>query len=156
MGVDRGVGNTLQSAAVKASVVVRHFVTEGLTGLDFGTGETFVYVSDRNTQLLAASGLHVMAAAKEYGKGRSLFLGALPFDLKNARLLHRALFWVARQEKELKKAYCENPATECAYYPGSGNHVIVNNPNTPQATRFYDISGRASTIKLNPYASVWK
>lgn len=156
MGVDKEVGNTLQSAAVKANIVDTHFITEGLTGIDFGTGETFVYVVDQKTQLLAANGLHVMAAAKEYGKGRSVFFGALPYDLKNSRLLHRAIFWAASQEKELKKIYCDNPATECAYYPSTGKYVIVNNSGRNQTTCFYNANGETATITLKPYASVWK
>ena len=99
-----------------------HFITEDLQArADFGTHETFVYVCDPATQLLAANGLHVLAAAKPYGQGRSVFFGALPYDLTNARLLHRAIFWAAGTEKELKKWFCENPNTDCAFYPKSGN-----------------------------------
>jgi len=150
------VGHTLQSAPVKASVAAEHFITEDLTGsADFGTHETFVYVSDPATQLLAANGLHVMAAAKPYGCGRSVFFGALPFDLTNSRLLHRAIFWAAGMETQLRKWFCDNPVTDCAFYPKSGQVVVVNNSDQPQATSLYDGKGRPRRVTLKPYESRW-
>lgn len=156
LGVDREVGHTLQSAPAAASVVPRHFITLDLTGpADFGTNETFVYVCDPGTQLLAANGLHVLAAAKTFGRGRSVFLGGLPYDLTNARLLHRAIFWAAGQESELRKWFCDHPATDCAFYPKSGLVVVVNHSGQPQVTRLYDGQGRWRRVALKPYQSRW-
>ena len=156
MGVDKEVGSTLQSATIKASVCEKHFITEDLDGkADFGTHETFVYVCDPQTQLLAANGLHVMAAAKPFGKGRSVFFGALPYDLTNARLLHRAIFWAAGREKELKKWFCSNPNTDCAYYPKTRKLVVVNNTNRTQATTVFDGNGKQRKLTLKAYESRW-
>ena len=156
LGVDKEVGHTLQSAPVKAEVVARHFITEDQTGpADFGTHATFVYVSDPATQLLAANGLHVMAAAKDFGIGRSVFLGALPYDLTNSRLLHRAIFWAAGKESHLKRWFCDNPMTDCAYYPKSRQVVVVNNSDKKQTTSFYSGKGRAQKVALKPYESRW-
>lgn len=156
MGVDKEVGATLQSATVRAEVRP-HFITEDLAGAkaDFGTHETFVFVSDPATRLLAANGLHVMAAAKAFGKGRSVFFGALPYDLTNARLLHRAVFWAAGREKSLKKWFCENPLTDCAYYPKTGKLAVANNSDRAQTTAVYDGEGASRTVSLKPYESVW-
>ena len=156
LGVDKEIGHTLQSAPVKASVAPRHFITENLTGpVDFGTNETFVYVCDPATQLLAASGLHVLAAAKPFGRGRAVFFGALPYDLTNARLLHRAIFWSAGKELQLKKWFCDNAVTDCAFYPKSGQAVVVNNSDATQITRLFDGQGRSRRIALKPYQSRW-
>jgi len=156
MGVDKEVGHTLQSAPVAAEVVKKHFITEDLDGpADFGTHETFVYVNDPATELLAANGLHVMAAAKPFGKGRSVFFGALPYDLTNARLLHRAIFWAAGKEKALKKWFCSNPLTDCAWYPKSRKLVVVNNSDQAQKTTVHRGDGKISKISLKPYQSKW-
>lgn len=156
MGVDKEVGHTLQSATVRAEVLKKHFITEDLRGhADFGTHETFVYVCDPQTQLLAANGLHVMAAAKSFGKGRSVFFAALPYDLANSRLLHRAVFWAAGQEKELMKWFCSNPQTDCAYYPKSGKLVVVNNSGRPQSTTVFDGNGKPRKVSLRKYESKW-
>jgi 1,3-beta-galactosyl-N-acetylhexosamine phosphorylase len=96
-----------------------------------------------------------MAAAKSYGQGRAVFFGALPYDLTNSRLLHRALFWAAGQEQELKKWFCSNPLTDCAWYPESGKLVVVNNSDQPQATTVYRGDGKTTKVTLQPYASKW-
>ena len=156
MGVDKEVGQTLQSATVPARLQKQHFITADLDGpADFGTHETFAYCCDPATQLLAANGLHVMAAAKPYGQGRSVFFGALPYNLANARLLHRAIFWAAGQERELKKWFCTNPQTDCAYYPATRKWVVVNHSGQPQTTWVYTGSGQTTTVALKPYESVW-
>lgn len=156
MGVDKEVGHTLQSATVRAEVVAEHFITADLQGRpDFGNPETFVYVCDPATQLLAANGLHVMVAAKAYGQGRSVYFGALPYDLVNSRLLHRALFWAANREREFTKWFSENPSTECAYYPASGKLVVVNNSGQAQRTRVHRGDGSATDVMLSPYESLW-
>jgi len=156
MGVDKENGRTLQSAPVPTQVVPKHFITEDLVGsADFGTHETFVYVADPATEVLAANGLHVMAAAKPFGKGRSVFFGALPYDLTNSRLLHRAIFWAAGKEKELKKWFCANPLTDCAWYPKSKKLVVVNNSDQPQTTTVHRGDGRTTKVTLKPHASKW-
>jgi 1,3-beta-galactosyl-N-acetylhexosamine phosphorylase len=156
LGVDKEVGYTLQSATVKAELIKEHFITEDLTGAaDFGTGETFVYICDPATRLLAANGLHVLATAKSYGRGRSVFFGALPYDLSNARLLHRAIFWAAGREKELRKWFCANPDTDCAFYPKSRMLVVANHTDRPQITTWFDGRGRPGRIALKPYQSRW-
>jgi 1,3-beta-galactosyl-N-acetylhexosamine phosphorylase len=156
LGVDRETGRTLQSAPVPTRVAAKHFITEDLAGpADFGTHETFVYVADPATEVLAANGLHVLAAARTYGKGRSVFFGALPYDLTNSRLLHRAIFWAAGREAELKKWFCSNPLTDCAWYPESQKLVVVNNSDQPQVTTVFRGDGRKMKVTLKPYASKW-
>jgi len=156
LGVDKEVGHTLQSAPVTASMVPPHFITRDLTRpADFGTSETFVYVCDPNTQLLAANGLHVLAAAKPFGRGRSVFFGGLPYDLANCRLLLRAIFWAARKGYLLRRWFCENPETDCAYYPKSSLLVVVNNSDQSQVTSCSNAQGRSRRVALKPYQSRW-
>ncbi|GLH74722.1 1,3-beta-galactosyl-N-acetylhexosamine phosphorylase [Geothrix limicola] len=156
MGVDKEVGHTLQSATVKAEVLPAHFITADLQGQpDFGNPETFVYVCDPATQLLAANGLHVMVAAKTFGEGRSVYFGALPYDLTNSRLLHRAIFWAANREREFGRWFSENPNTECAYYPATGQFVVVNNSGHPQRTLVHRGDGTTTEVVLAPYESMW-
>jgi 1,3-beta-galactosyl-N-acetylhexosamine phosphorylase len=84
-----------------------------------------------------------------------VFCGALPYDLTNARLLHRAIFWAAGKESHLKRWFCDNPVTDCAFYPGSGLVVAVNHSEKTQATRLFDARGRSRRITLKPYESRW-
>lgn len=156
MGVEKETGRTLQSATVPGRVVDRHFITADLDGpADFGTHETFVYGCDSETEVLASNGLHVLAAAKAYGKGRSVFFGALPYDPVNSRLLHRALFWAAGKESELHKWFTSNPLTDCAWYPASGKMVVVNHSDQPQRTTLTLGNGKRRKLSLKPHASRW-
>ena len=156
LGVDQETGRTLQSAPVPAKVVPNHFITADLAGEpDFGTRETFVYVTGRTTEVLAASGCHVLAAAHRFGRGRSVFLGALPYDLANARLLHRAIFWAAGREAALKQWFCSNPLTDCAWFPASRRLVVVNNSPQPQRTTVFRGDGTTMRLTLKPHACRW-
>jgi 1,3-beta-galactosyl-N-acetylhexosamine phosphorylase len=156
LGVDKETGRTLQSAPVPVVVRDNHFITADLTApADFGTAETFVYVAERSAEVLAANGCHVMAAANACGKGRAVFFGALPYDLANARLLHRAIFWAAGKEAELKKWFCSNPLTDCAWYPKSRKLVVVNHSGEAQTTTVFRGDGKTTKVRLKPRASKW-
>jgi 1,3-beta-galactosyl-N-acetylhexosamine phosphorylase len=156
LGVDKEVGHTLQSAPVKANTVSGHFITADIKDKpDFGNPETFVFVSSKETQLLHAEGLHTLIAAKQFGAGRSVYFGSLPYDLNNARLLHRAIFWAANKENQLMTWFCENPLTDCAYYPDTKQLVVANNSQAPQKTIVHMENGKTKEVALAPYESQW-
>jgi len=96
-----------------------------------------------------------MAAAKSYGNGRSVFFGALPYDLTNSRLLHRAIFWAAGMEAELMHWFCSNPNTDCAWYPQSRKLVVVNHSDQAQTTTVFRGDGTTTRLTLKPHASKW-
>ena len=83
------------------------------------------------------------------------YVQPLPYNLTNARLLHRAIFWAAGKESQLRKWFCDNPATDCAFYPKSGQVAVVNHSGQPQATRLFDAQGRSRRVTLKPYQSRW-
>jgi 1,3-beta-galactosyl-N-acetylhexosamine phosphorylase len=156
LGVDKEVGPTLQSAPVMFSLRDKHFITDDEIGaFDFGTRESFVFNADPATQVLAANGLHVLLAAKEYGKGRSAFFAGLPYSLENSRLLLRAILWSAGKDKCLKRWFCSNPRTDCAYYPKTKKLVVVNNSERPQSTILFDGQGTSRCVRLKPFESRW-
>ena len=156
MGVDKEVGSTLQSAPAPLDPVKDHFITNDELGtIDFGSNESFVFKADRETQVLAANGLHVLLAARQFGRGRSVFFAGLPYSLENSRLLLRAILWSASQEKSLASWHCTNPRTDCAHYPKSGLTAVVNNSDKTETTTLIDGRGRSKRITLKPYESRW-
>jgi len=156
LGVDKEVGHTLQSAPVKVSLISDHFITADLKEKpDFGNPETFVFVCDKETQLLHAEGLHTLITAKQFGDGRSVYFGALPYDLNNARLLHRAIFWAANKEGRLAEWFCDNPLTDCAYYTKTNQLVVVNNSSSQQKTLVHMENGNKTEFSLAPFESRW-
>ncbi|MDR0499507.1 MAG: hypothetical protein LBH03_07260, partial [Holophagales bacterium] len=81
--------------------------------------------------------------------------GALPYDLNNARLLHRAIFWAANKEGRLTEWFCENPQTDCAYYPNTNQLVVVNNSPLQQNTFVHMDNGNKAEFCLRPFESRW-
>ena len=156
MGVEKEVGNTLQFPSIDTEIAGSHFILDGLAdSVDFGVSETFVFATDRKTEVLAGNGRHVHMAARGYGCGRSVFFAALPYSLANARILHRAIFWAARKEKAMRRWYCENPNMEVAFYPATGKRVVVNNVGSLQRTLVYDGKGSAATVSIKGFGSNW-
>lgn len=156
LGVEREMGVSVQTSAIRPDIAARHFITADAKGaLDFGTPESFVFVNDPKTELLARTEGHVMAAANGFGRGRSVFLAGLPYTLDNARLLYRALLWAAGREADLKRWFSTNPLTDTAYYPKTKAWVVVNHDGQPQTTTVYDGDGRARRVTLKPYESKW-
>lgn len=156
MGVEREMGVTVQTAALRPAVAKRHFIApDGADPAAFGTPESFVFMQDPGAQLIAARDGHVMCAANEYGRGRSVFFAGLPFSFENARLLHRAIFWAARREADLQRWFSANPLTDTAYYPKSRAWVVVNHDGQAQRTTVYDGKGRPRRVTLKPYESKW-
>jgi 1,3-beta-galactosyl-N-acetylhexosamine phosphorylase len=98
----------------------------------------------------------VQLAAKNYGKGRGVYISGLPYTPENARLLLRAMFWSAHKEDEMMKAYSSNVVTDCTYYPESGKYAIINNTDKEQVTDFYDMNGNKETITLGANEIVWR
>lgn len=158
MGVEKETGNTVMTAPGRLSPVESHFITDDAFGeLDFGTDKSYVFVSDENAQVLKTNpgGLHILMAANSVSKGRSLFLAGLPYSIENSRLLHRALFWVANKENEIKRWFSSNLNTDCAAYPDAGMFVVVNNVKTEQKTTVFDSRSKPLEVILKPYESKW-
>ncbi|MEN8127287.1 MAG: 1,3-beta-galactosyl-N-acetylhexosamine phosphorylase [Planctomycetota bacterium] len=157
MGVQKETGQTMGGLAVEAPTVDNHFITKGLEGsFKAGLGKSFVYASRPDTNILQTDeNGHIYLASNTFGKGRSVFISALPYNLPNARLLYRILFWVGQKEDGLMRCYCDNINTDCAVYPETGHAVVVNNVDQEQETTFYDIKGSATKVTLKPYESKW-
>ena len=123
-----------------------------ISALDFGYDNNYVYCCDPHAEVLAANGGgHVHLATNGFGKGRSVFMAGLPFNLPNCRLLYRALLWAAGKESHLRQWFSDNVNAECAYYPQTNHALAINNSNRPQKTTLYDGRGETTPVELGPY-----
>jgi 1,3-beta-galactosyl-N-acetylhexosamine phosphorylase len=156
LGVERETGQSLQACRPPCGTLDEHFITDdAFTQWDFGSPESWVYACDRETQLLRQRENHVMLAARQFHRGRSVYIAGLPFNLENSRLLHRAILWAARKERLLRRWFCENLNTEVAAYPRSKSFAVLNNSGRSQTTRVWDGHGRARRVTLNPRECRW-
>ena len=157
LGVQKEIGNSINSAAVEVKLLEEHFITDDQPGpIHVGTEKSFVHLCDEQTKVLAAEpNGHVLIAINWFGKGRSIYLAGLPYTLENARLLHRSLFWISHEERALKRWFTSNLKTDCAAFPESGFFVVANNVGTEQETSVYDRQGKHKQVVLKPYESKW-
>jgi 1,3-beta-galactosyl-N-acetylhexosamine phosphorylase len=158
MGVDKEIGLSVMTAAVKFEPLTQHFITDDrFTTFDFGIENSYVFCCDEKTQVLKtdSGGLHIHLSVNEFGKGRSAFMAGLPYSRENSRLLLRTLFWLARKETELKKWFTSNLNTDCAAFPDTGYAIVVNNVDSPQTTQVYDSKGNPKDFTLEPYKCEW-
>lgn len=164
LGVEKELGQTL--CEDKYNIEKKpHFITEDVSWpIDYGEGTKGVYALDEASVLDIAFSSRfrrnvnvgeVSLAASNYFSGRSVYFAGLPYCNQNARLLYRALLWSAHKENELKKAFCDNQETECAYYPSKGLYALINNSSSQQETTFFDIDGKAKDIRLEGGETRW-
>ncbi|CDC71920.1 putative uncharacterized protein [Candidatus Colimorpha enterica] len=156
MGVDQERG--LSISEDKYNIIrVDHEITEDAFPMDYGEDVKNIYAlkgarvldivfSDRVTRDVNVG--EVKMATNEYGDGRSFYVTGLPYSLKNARVLYKALCWVAK--KDLRICYCTNKTVDCHYYPSGGKYAIVNHSTDEQQTEFYDIDGFCRSVSLAP------
>jgi 1,3-beta-galactosyl-N-acetylhexosamine phosphorylase len=156
MGVDREMGQGIQNASVKVPSYQKHFITnEPFDSLDFGTPQSFVFVTDPRVQILFTKESHVMLATNTFGKGRSVYLAGLPYSLANSRLLLRSIFWAANQEPQMQKWFSINFQTDCAVWLEAGHFLVVNHTDCPQTTTVISDHNHQYSIKLDPFGYKW-
>jgi len=116
-----------------------HFITQGISGeINFGEGKKNVFST--GADILACTDKDVQMAANKYLKGRTVYISGLPYTAENARILHKAIFWVSGKDDSLYEWYSENPETEIHAYPEIKQYCVVNNSLKPQKTTVYDAS----------------
>ena len=128
-----------------------HFITDGIPDtalLDFGEAARGTFALE-GTRVLVQHDKEVRLAVNEYGQGRAVYIGGLPYSPENARLLHRALLWSAGKEDQLHRWFSSNPCVDVHAYPESGRYAVCNNSGEPQGTTVYTGDGKDFSLALD-------
>lgn len=164
-GVEKERGLTLSADKYNIAKRENEFITADLSGApDYGEGMKNVYAlegaqvldivcSDRFRRNVNVG--EVKMAANTYGKGRAFYAAGLPYSFENARLLYRALLYVAGKEGELHRAFSTNVRTDCGYYAEKDAYAVINNSKEAQVTDVYDMNGKKKTLKMQGGQIVW-
>lgn len=158
LGVDKEIGFGPMKNKRPMELCEGHFIAADLSEKQKASfSPSYVYAVCADTQLVASdeSGQHIAVAAKEYGKGRSVYLSELPYSPENSRLLHRALLWARREEDSLERCFSENPATECHCFPEQGLLAVENLTNQDQDTVVRLNKGKRTRCSLKASELVW-
>lgn len=133
----------------------KHFITEDCEGdIDFGEGQKNIYALE-DTQILCQHEKEVQLAVNEFGQGRAVYMGGLPYSFENSRLLYRAILWSAHGDGELHKWFSSNFNVEVHAYPENKKFCVVNNTYEPQETVVYKGNGESFSVKLMANQIIW-
>ena len=109
------------------------------------------YLTDGKAKVLAADGTVPTLTVNRFGKGYGIYLASFEKTIENTRMLLN-LIRMAGGELENDLYLTDNIYTECAYYPGSGQLVVINNSDQPQTTGVQTKNGRVE-LSLEAYAT---
>jgi 1,3-beta-galactosyl-N-acetylhexosamine phosphorylase len=158
LGVDLETGVTADQRPVASWKENRdHFIlADDTIKPSYGTDRSYVAPILNDTQVLATGpGGHVLAAARDCGQGRTVYLAGLPFTLDNCGLLLRAILWASHHEHCLTRWHSTNPRTECAWYPERKRLVVLNNSDRQQRTIAHCPEGCPTILVLKAFESRW-
>jgi len=123
-----------------------HFITADTDSpIDFGEGTKNIYALE-GAQVLVCQEEEVQLAANSYFAGRAVYMGGLPYNPQNVRLLHRAILWSTGKEEELHRWFSTNPNVEIHYYPEARKYCLCNNSYECQETVIYTDGEHFDTV----------
>ena len=135
--------------------VHKHFITEDASEeIDFGEGKANIYALE-GSKILALRERDVQLAVNEFGQGRAVYIGGLPYSFENSRLLYRAILWSAHEEENLKKWFSTNYNVEVHAYIKNGKYCVVNNTYEPQKTTVYKGDGTSFELQMEANQIIW-
>lgn len=154
-GLEKETALTMGRVAMPLSIAKEHYLSQFVTeGLDFGN-PSYVYPQATDIAVLAAQGQHLALTARNYGQGRSVYMGNLPFNMKNARLLQQVLIWLSHNETQQHAWLSDYPNVDVAYYPQTGMVAAVNYVSEPQQVTVSNAQGELVNISLEGYEWKW-
>lgn len=154
-GLEKETALTMGRVAMPLSIAKEHYLSKFVTDeLDFGN-PSYVYPQAIDIAVLAAQGQHIALTARTYGQGRSVYMGNLPFNMKNARLLQQVLIWLSRNETQQHAWLSDYPNVDVAYYPQTGMVAVVNYVSEPQQVTVSNAKGELVNVSLDGYEWKW-
>ena len=131
-----------------------HFILEDSEEVDFGEGKKNIYALPSAT-ILVQKEKEVQMAVNEFGKGRAVYIGGLPYSFENSRVLYRAVLWSTHSEDELNRWFSTNYNVDVHAYPKNNKYCVVNNTDEPQQTTIYRGDGSSFELALEPNQIIW-
>lgn len=133
----------------------KHFITEDCGGdIDFGECQRNIYALE-GTEVLSQHEKEVQLAVNEFGQGRAVYMGGLPYSFENSRLLYRAILWSVHGEEELHRWFSSNYNVEVHAYPENKKFCVVNNTYEPQETVVYKEGKESFSVNLEANQIIW-
>jgi len=110
-----------------------------------------IFALGAETNVLVEKDGSARIAARDFAKGRAVYLSGFKVAPQNTRLIHRAIFWAAQHEEDFAKWTSSNPHTECAWYAASRKLVVINNSGVAQTTTIFDAEKKSHEVELEAH-----
>lgn len=155
LGVEKETGFTLNYDKYNWEELDSHFITEDCTkDIDFGEGMKSIYALE-GTEILCQREKEVQLAVNNFGKGRAVYMGGLPYSFENSRLLYRSILWSTHDEDSLHRWFSSNFNVEVHAYVKNNKYCVVNNTYEPQSTTVYKGDGSSFTLDMATNEILW-
>lgn len=154
-GLEKETSLTMGRVAKKVELDQTHYLASKINDVtDFGN-LSYVYPQSRDLNVIAAQGQHLALTARDYGKGRAVYLGNLPFSMHNAQLLQHILLWLGKNEQKAYPWLSDNAWVDACYYPETQKATLVNYSDQVQTVTITTLSGEEQEIELQGYEWKW-
>ncbi|MBP5331501.1 MAG: 1,3-beta-galactosyl-N-acetylhexosamine phosphorylase [Lachnospiraceae bacterium] len=94
-----------------------------------------IYLTDGKAHVIAEKNGIPTFAIHDFGRGKGVYMAGFEKNNANTRMLLNLLMYAAGIDLEQQNYITDDPDTECAYYPGSGRLVVINNSEIEKHTK---------------------
>ena len=108
------------------------------------------FLTDGKAEVLIAHGGNPDLAIHGFGKGCGIYMGGFALSAENTRMLMDLILAGTGRKPEEEKYMTDNLYTECAYFPQSGEIIVINNTEKNQHTEIKTDYGTV-TADLLPF-----
>lgn len=154
-GIEKEIALTMGRVASPLKLDQEHILSQYVTNGIVFEHASYVYPQKNDLSIIAANGQHIALSTREFGKGRSIYLSQVLFNMETARLLEHILNWLMRHEPSNTPYLSGNPYIDLAYYPQHQELALVNSSPLSQTTTFSDHCGKHHAINLEGYEWRW-
>lgn len=137
LGVDKDNGEKICHGRYSFEIKENDFVCGG-TNIE--TCDK-IYLTDENTEVLAAVSDMPQITANAFGKGKGVYMTSFRHGYENNRTLFNLILTVAGEDIN-QKYTTDNIYTECCYYPDGGKLVVINNSDKKQTAEILTDGGK--------------
>ena len=149
LGVDQDTGAKVCHGKWRFDVEASDLIPEGCD-LPARDGR---FLTDGNAKVLMAHDGMPDLTLNSFGKGCGIYMSGFSYTAANARLLLNLILHGCGRDPAREKYLTDNPRTECAYYPGSGKLLVINNSDRAQKTAVRTDKGEI-TVEIPAYGQV--
>lgn len=114
-----------------------------------------VRLTDGNAKVIAETDGIPTFTINTFGKGKGIYLSTFETNTINNRLLFNILLYSTGLSLN-EKYVCDNPNTECAYFPSNKKLIVINNSATAQSTTIRTDNGSETFDDIAPFDTVIK